>query len=149
MMSGRRRSSQGQSSLGYLFGESGQQQGNNQSNVSSPAVISISGGGQSSLGYLFGSNALEQQSNHETKRSSPSLSVPPYGTDDVVEESRENPLSSLSKKDDDNILSDKSYVYHKTDAENSKDFLMTGRPSTRVTSVPGGASSLGYLFGDK
>ncbi|KAI3687575.1 hypothetical protein L1987_81275 [Smallanthus sonchifolius] len=137
-MSGKRSSDQGQSSLGYLFGSSGELD-NDESKVLSPLVCT-SGGGQSSLGYLFGdSKALDQQSNRESNRSSPSVCVPPYGTDDVEEESPKQPLPSPSK----------SYVYHKVDAKNSKDVLMTGRPSTRVTSVPGGASSVGYLFGDK
>lgn len=117
-MSGRRSSGQGQSSLGYLFGNNSGESGQHDNHQ--PKAVGISGGGQSSLGYLFGSNTLDQQSNHETKRST-SVSVPPYGTDDVVEE---KPLPPPSKKDD-NIQSDKSYVYHKVDAENSKDFLMT------------------------
>ncbi|KAD4384659.1 hypothetical protein R6Q59_011193 [Mikania micrantha] len=141
-MSGRRSSGQGQSSLGYLFGNSGEsldQPDKDQSKVSSPSVCT-SGGGQSSLGYLFGSNSLDQQSSHESKHTSPPVCVPPYGTDDVEEELPKKPL-----------VSKKSYVHHnKVDADNSKDnYHLTGRPSTRVTSVPGGVSSVGYLFGDK
>ncbi|KAI3706979.1 hypothetical protein L6452_25111 [Arctium lappa] len=148
-MSERRSSGRGQSSLGYLFGDSNElgQQGNDQSKVSSPPV-SHSGGGQSSLGYLFGSDELLQQSNQEFKVSSPPVCVPPYGTDDMEENSPEKSLAPASKKDDHNPLP-KSYIYHKVDSQNSRDFLMTARPSTRVTSVPGGDSSVGYLFGDK
>ncbi|PWA80583.1 hypothetical protein CTI12_AA194830 [Artemisia annua] len=145
-MSERRSSGQGQSTLGYLFGESDElgKKDNDQSKVSS-----ISGGGPSSLGYLFGSNALEQQSSQESKLSSTRpVCVPPYGTDDVKENSQEKRLCPPSKDDDHNSV-DTSFVYHKVDGENSKDFLMTGRPSIRVTSVPGGDSSVGYLFGDK
>ncbi|KAI7726179.1 hypothetical protein M8C21_009629 [Ambrosia artemisiifolia] len=152
-MSGRRSSGQGQSSLGYLFGNSaelGQQGDDQRPKVPSPSVsISRSGGGQSSLGYLFGSKALDQQSDHESKLSPLAVCVPPYGTDDVKEESPRKPLPSPSKLDDINNPSHKSYVYHKADGESPRDLLMTGRPSTRVTSVPGGASSVGYLFGDK
>ncbi|GJY47184.1 SPIRAL1-like protein 5 [Tanacetum coccineum] len=146
-MSERRSSGQGQSTLGYLFGESDElgKKDNDQYKVSS-----ISGGGPSSLGYLFGSNALEQQRSQESKLSTRSVCVPPYGTDDVKENSPDKPLGPPSKDDDHNSLPlDTSYVYHKVDGENTKDFLMTGRPSIRVTSVPGGDSSVGYLFGDK
>ncbi|KAJ9555308.1 hypothetical protein OSB04_009922 [Centaurea solstitialis] len=129
-MSRRRSSGQGQSSLGYLFGGDSNELG--QPKVSSPPVFH-SGGGQSSLGYLFGSGELGQTS---SLKNSPPVCVPPYGTD---ENSSEKP----------NNASPKSYVYHKVDSQDSRNFLMSARPSTRVTSVPGGDSSVGYLFGDK
>lgn len=122
-MSRRRSSGQGQSSLGYLFGNSDEleQQGNDQSKLSSPSICN-SGGGQSSLGYLFGPNALGQQSNQESKLSSPCVCVPPYGTDDTEEINSSKKPPSMK---DDHNLSPKSYVYHKVDGENSKEFLMT------------------------
>ncbi|KVH90134.1 protein SPIRAL1-like 5 [Cynara cardunculus var. scolymus] len=149
-MSGRRSSGRGQSSLGYLFGDSDElgPQGHDGSRVSSLPPVCHSGGGQSSLGYLFGSGELRQQSNQDSKVSSPQVCVPPYGTDDMEENSPEKSLAPSSKKDDQKP-SPNSYIYHKVDSPNSRDFLMTARPSTRVTSVPGGDSSVGYLFGDK
>ncbi|KAK1430616.1 hypothetical protein QVD17_13480 [Tagetes erecta] len=104
---------------------------------------SSAGGGQSSLGYLFGS---EKQQNDQSKLSSPPVLTPPYGTD---HEDMKPPASPLAtKKDHDTSTSHNNFVYH-GDGDKSKHFLVTGRPSTKVKSVPGGDSSLGYLFGDK
>ncbi|KAD4178386.1 hypothetical protein R6Q59_021977 [Mikania micrantha] len=108
-----------------------------------------SGGGQSSLGYLFGSDESGQQQNDQSKVSSSPVLKPPYGTDNVDMNTPEKaPASSTLhiKKDDTTSL--KKYIYH-GDGDKSKHFLVTGRPSTKVKSVPGGDSSLGYLFGDK
>ncbi|KAI3505119.1 hypothetical protein L1887_27030 [Cichorium endivia] len=107
---------------------------------------SSSGGGQSSLGYLFGSDDLGQQQYDQPKVSSPPVCMPPYGTDDAEGKSPEKPLTPPAKKDD--RTSPKKYIYH-GDGNKSREFLVTGRPSTKVNSVPGGDSSLGYLFGDK
>ncbi|XP_076895593.1 protein SPIRAL1-like 5 [Bidens hawaiensis] len=106
-----------------------------------------SGGGQSSLGYLFGSDELGQQ-NDQSKASSPPVLTPPYGTDDVEMKSPVKAPTPPPTKKDDTGTSPKKYIYH-GDGDKSKDFLVTGRPSTKVKSVPGGDSSLGYLFGDK
>ncbi|KAI3804454.1 hypothetical protein L1987_26003 [Smallanthus sonchifolius] len=106
-----------------------------------------SGGGQSSLGYLFGSDESGQQQNDQSKVSSPPVLMPPYGTDNVEMKPPEKaPSTPPTKKD--GTTSPKKYIYH-GDGDKSKDFLVTGRPSTKVKSVPGGDSSLGYLFGDK
>ncbi|XP_021754219.1 protein SPIRAL1-like 5 [Chenopodium quinoa] len=92
------------------------------------------GGGQSSLGYLFGSKEGQPANNPPP---SPSKAInPPYGTD--IEEENSSP----QKVDNTNNN------YHRAQGPNSGNFI-TDRPSTKVTSVPGGSSSLGYLFGDK
>ncbi|XP_057810585.1 protein SPIRAL1-like 5 [Salvia miltiorrhiza] len=88
------------------------------------------GGGQSSLGYLFGSNTKEKI---EAAPPSPTTFMPPYGIDTGDDVGK--PPETL----------DKTKRVH---AQNSGIFI-TGRPSTKVSSPPGGGSSLGYLFGDK
>nr|XP_043630776.1 protein SPIRAL1-like 5 [Erigeron canadensis] len=113
-----------------------------------------SGGGQSSLGYLFGFDELgrQQQKDQPTTVSSspPTVSIPPYGTDDdiVKEKSPPEKAPTPTKKQDDSTTSSSKFIYH-GDGQKSRDVLVTGRPSTKVRSVPGGDSSLGYLFGDK
>ncbi|KAK4422575.1 protein SPIRAL1-like 5 [Sesamum alatum] len=96
-----------------------------------------SGGGQSSLGYLFGSGSKQ---NKEAPPSPPPY-APPYGIDTGNEKPPESPPPSLDK-------SKVSNNYNRVHGQNSGNFI-TGRPSTKVTSAPGGDSSLGYLFGDK
>ncbi|KAJ0716508.1 putative protein SPIRAL1 [Helianthus annuus] len=104
-----------------------------------------SGGGQSSLGYLFGSDdLLGQQQKDQSKVPVSPVCMPPYGTD--KEEKLPEKVPTPHKKDDSGSSS--NYIYH-GDGDKSTGFLVTGRPSTRVKSVPGGDSSLGYLFGDK
>ncbi|PWA98006.1 SPIRAL1-like5 [Artemisia annua] len=107
---------------------------------------STSGGGHSSLGYLFGSDESEKQQKDQSKKSSPPVCMPPYGTDNFEDKPLKKASTPTTKKDDSTSL--KNYVYH-GDGDKSTGFLVTGRPSTKVTSVPGGDSSLGYLFGDK
>ncbi|KAF5734232.1 protein SPIRAL1-like 5 [Tripterygium wilfordii] len=95
------------------------------------------GGGQSSLGYLFGSD--------EEKPSPPAsrpVNPPPYGVDITPTTMEKPPDSPSSEKDK------ASNNYHRSQGQNSGNFI-TDRPSTKVKSVPGGDSSLGYLFGDK
>ncbi|RDX82809.1 Protein SPIRAL1-like 2, partial [Mucuna pruriens] len=82
-----------------------------------------SGGGQSSLNYLFGS---------EEKPSQPpppkTVSLPPYG----IDIDNDNPSAARAPSQGQHLGNN-----------------LTNRPSTKVKSVPGGHSSLGYLFGDK
>ncbi|PNT45339.1 hypothetical protein POPTR_003G131600v4 [Populus trichocarpa] len=92
------------------------------------------GGGQSSLGYLFGSD--EQPSAPPPSRP---VNLPSYGVDITIEKS---PDSGSSEK------KPVSNNYHRAQGQNTGNFI-TDRPSTKVKSVPGGDSSLGYLFGDK
>ncbi|OAY60662.2 protein SPIRAL1-like 5 isoform X1 [Manihot esculenta] len=92
------------------------------------------GGRQSSLGYLFGS---EEQ---PTPPPSRIANLPPYGIDTISEEKPPSNSSSEKQKVSNN--------YHRAQGQNSGNFI-TDRPSTKVKSVPGGDSSLGYLFGDK
>ncbi|XP_027344024.1 protein SPIRAL1-like 5 [Abrus precatorius] len=92
-----------------------------------------SGGGQSSLKYLFGSE--EQQSQPPPPKT---VSLPPYGVD--LENTNENPPPAPPPSTTQVI--DRSQGQHLGN-------ILTTRPSTKVNSVPGGHSSLGYLFGDK
>ncbi|RWR80910.1 protein SPIRAL1-like protein 5 [Cinnamomum micranthum f. kanehirae] len=91
------------------------------------------GGGQSSLGYLFESDE--------------SQNPPPVS-------GKKNQPPSDDKKDTQTSLvipSPKQTVsnnYHRAQGQNTGNFI-TERPTTKVKSVPGGDSSLGYLFGDK
>ncbi|KAL1190752.1 Protein SPIRAL1-like 5 [Cardamine amara subsp. amara] len=91
------------------------------------------GGGQSSVGYLFGSD------NEIPKKTSPAAPKPqpPYGVDSTGDDkASEKPKISNNNN------------YQRAHGQNSGNFL-TDRPTTKVKSVPGGGSSLGYLFGDK
>lgn len=93
------------------------------------------GGGQSSLGYLFGSD--EQPSEPPV---SPTIQLPPYGIDTIPEKPPNRPPPAEKQSSSNN--------YQRTQGQNTGNFI-TDRPSTKVRSVPGGDSSLGYLFGDK
>ncbi|KAJ8430455.1 hypothetical protein Cgig2_030111 [Carnegiea gigantea] len=113
------------------------------------------GGGQSSLGYLFGSGEGQQPSNRPSSPSKVKIN-PPYGID--IEEGEKMSTNCLEKQDNSNSSS-----YQRAQGQNSGKFITVGklmikeyyplslacdRPSTKVKSVPGGNSSLGYLFGD-
>ncbi|XP_010439167.1 PREDICTED: protein SPIRAL1-like 5 [Camelina sativa] len=92
-----------------------------------------SGGGQSSLGYLFGSD------NEIPKTPQPVAPkpTPPYGVDSTEEDGADQ-KPKISNNNN----------YQRVQGQNSGNFV-TDRPTTKVKSVPGGGSSLGYLFGDK
>ncbi|KAJ4850462.1 Protein SPIRAL1-like 5 [Turnera subulata] len=92
------------------------------------------GGGQSSLGYLFGSD----EKPNAPPPSRP-VNLPPYGIDMTQENSPDDGSAGKQKT---------SNNYPRAQGQNSGNFI-TDRPSTKVKSVPGGDSSLGYLFGDK
>ncbi|XP_040988491.1 protein SPIRAL1-like 5 [Juglans microcarpa x Juglans regia] len=95
------------------------------------------GGGQSSLGYLFGSD-------EKPSASPPTRTVdpPPYGIDTNTD--HQKPPNAPSPTEKEKV----SNNYHRAQGQNTGNFI-TDRPSTKVKSVPGGDSSLGYLFGDK
>ncbi|XVF52960.1 hypothetical protein PTKIN_Ptkin05aG0059800 [Pterospermum kingtungense] len=97
------------------------------------------GGGQSSLGYLF---AGDEQPSAPTV--TPPIQ-PPYGIDITPAENPPAPNKRRSEKKTEKFLTNN---YHRAQGQNSGNFI-TDRPSTKVKSVPGGDSSLGYLFGDK
>ncbi|KAA8522443.1 hypothetical protein F0562_013196 [Nyssa sinensis] len=98
------------------------------------------GGGQSSLGYLFGS--ADQQPS-DPPPASPTIPPPPYGIETPTTEK-----PPKSRPPSENEKQNVSNNYHRAQGQNSGNFI-TDRPSTKVKSVPGGDSSLGYLFGDK
>ncbi|KAL6180499.1 hypothetical protein ACLB2K_047162 [Fragaria x ananassa] len=91
------------------------------------------GGGQSSLGYLFGSEEPQ------TPPPAAKPVLPPYGIDTTTTD---------DQKPSDHKTPSNTNNYQRADGPNSGNFL-TDRPTTKVKSVPGGDSSLGYLFGDK
>ncbi|XP_027362330.1 protein SPIRAL1-like 5 [Abrus precatorius] len=93
-----------------------------------------SGGGHSSLGYLFGSE--EQPSQPLPTKT---VSLPPYGIDidnGMSQHGVAPPTTQVV------VSNNRSQGQHLGN-------VVTDRPSTKVKSVPGGHSSLGYLFGDK
>ncbi|KAG6399347.1 protein SPIRAL1-like 5 [Salvia hispanica] len=92
------------------------------------------GGGQSSLGYLFGP---ENKDKIEAAPPSPTTLMPPYGIDTGDDDGKPSETSPLKSKTTMMVQSQNSGIF------------ITGRPSTKVKSPPGGDSSLGYLFGDK
>ncbi|KAE8710791.1 Protein SPIRAL1-like 5 [Hibiscus syriacus] len=69
---------------------------------------------------------------------------PPYGIDITPEKPPTPNKPSSMKEKETNITNN----YHRARGENSSNFI-TDCPSTKVKSVPGGDSSLGYLFGHK
>ncbi|XP_077245805.1 protein SPIRAL1-like 5 [Tasmannia lanceolata] len=93
-----------------------------------------SGGGQSSLGYLFGSEKPPSPSEVSKKAKNP----PP--NDDKITTAATPAVPSPKQTASNN--------YHRAQGQNTGNFI-TDRPTTKVQSVPGGDSSLGYLFGDK
>lgn len=124
------------------------------------------GGGQSSLGYLFGSDEKPSE-----PLVSPTTHLPPYGIDTLPEKPPNQPSPTQKQGSSNN--------YVRTQGQNTGNFITVScsqtmqrefdcilpyvstfqlplfffffqdRPSTKVRSVPGGDSSLGYLFGDK
>ncbi|KAG1362378.1 Protein SPIRAL1-like 1 [Cocos nucifera] len=94
------------------------------------------GGGKSSLGYLFESDEPPISPSGSTK-STKSQKPPSHEGGKNMAATQENPQEKPISNN-----------YHRAQGQNSGNFI-TGRPSTKVQSVPGGSSSLGYLFGDK
>ncbi|MBA0718737.1 hypothetical protein Golax_006467, partial [Gossypium laxum] len=95
------------------------------------------GGGQSSLGYLFGA---DERPNAPTV--TPPIQ-PPYGIDITPE----NPPPQYKPSSEQQTEKNTTNNYQRAKGQNAGNFI-TDRPSTKVKSVPGGDSSLGYLFGD-
>ncbi|EYU23461.1 hypothetical protein ABFS82_01G072000 [Erythranthe guttata] len=108
------------------------------------------GGGQSSLGYLFGSDSNNKQKNKAAPPSPTTAYKPPYATDTDNEKPPENPSSASQDHKITNAIpnNDNNNNYPRVQGQISGNFI-TGRPSTKVKSAPGGDSSLGYLFGDQ
>ncbi|WCJ26348.1 SPIRAL1-like5 [Euphorbia peplus] len=97
------------------------------------------GGGQSSLGYLFSSD--EPPTTPPPSRPT-TTTLAPYGVDTPHDKAGGDPNSTEKR----NLKGSSNYP--RAQGQNSGNFI-TDRPSTKVKSVPGGDSSLGYLFGDK
>ncbi|ONK72918.1 uncharacterized protein A4U43_C04F24910 [Asparagus officinalis] len=95
------------------------------------------GGGKSSLGYLF---EPDEPQCLPCKHSN--IDKTPTNDQFKDKETTEATAPPSSPKKIDNINN-----HHRVPSRIS-DNIITGRPSTRVQSVPGGSSSLGYLFGD-
>ncbi|XP_058106745.1 protein SPIRAL1-like 5 [Magnolia sinica] len=93
------------------------------------------GGGQSSLGYLFGSDQPPSPPPVSGEANKP----PP--SDDNNKATKTPPATPSPKQTSSNN-------YHRAQGQNTGNFI-TERPTTKVKSVPGGDSSLGYLFGEK
>ncbi|KAG6534398.1 protein SPIRAL1-like 5 [Zingiber officinale] len=91
------------------------------------------GGGKSSIGYLFDSSGEE-------------TAKPPSG-EDASQKSMPIPSHSATTAAAADKIQDTSNNYSRPQGQNLGNFI-TGRPSTKVQSVPGGSSSLGYLFGE-
>ncbi|OVA17167.1 hypothetical protein BVC80_1305g7 [Macleaya cordata] len=98
------------------------------------------GGGKSSLGYLFGSD--RSPSSPSSLPPAPKVvNKPPWGDDNCIDEPPKIPLPSKKPN-----VSNNFQRAHQ--GPNSSNFI-TDRPSTKVQSVPGGDSTVGYLFGDE
>ncbi|KAG8044551.1 hypothetical protein GUJ93_ZPchr0060g7197 [Zizania palustris] len=112
-----------------------------------------SGGGRSSLGYLF--EPEKTTPNYSTRsvqdaEKSPERNNAPgdkVTTDEADQEQHAAPL----KKDNSNPIvshGSASNIYYTSQLSKNSGLFITDRPSTRVRCAPGGASSLGFLFGD-
>ncbi|CAN6240588.1 unnamed protein product [Urochloa humidicola] len=112
-----------------------------------------SGGGRSSLGYLF--EPEETTLYHKTVKSNQEADKMNSVKDDnkmIGAEVDQEPqqLPPPKKEVSNPILSSNRpcNIYHTSQSSNSSRFLITDRPSTRVSCAPGGQSSLGFLFGE-
>ena len=101
------------------------------------------GGGKSSLGYLFGDSEPPKPA------AAPAAKAPP--AEKPVSIPAEKPASipaDVAKQIPAGIQGSQANNYFRADGQNTGNFI-TGRPSTKVKSDPGGVSSLDYLFGGK
>ncbi|CAL1375251.1 unnamed protein product [Linum trigynum] len=113
------------------------------------------GGGQSSLGYLFGSGEKEPPQGQRPSPSRQPVNLPPYGVDLEMMQAPDRddlhapPLTADQRPPGKDLQKPSpSNNYPRAQGQNSGNFI-TDRPSTKVKSVPGGNSSLGYLFEDQ
>ncbi|CBI27300.3 protein SPIRAL1-like 1 [Vitis vinifera] len=103
-----------------------------------------SGGGQSSLGYLFGSGEAPKPAPNNAPASS--SEGPAANTGASTKPIAAAQPTDVTKQIPAGINSNTANNYHRADGQNCGNFI-TGRPSTKVHSAPGGGSSLDYLFG--
>ncbi|XP_015895165.2 protein SPIRAL1-like 1 [Ziziphus jujuba] len=113
-----------------------------------------SGGGQSSLGYLFGSGEAPKPATNNAAQdaSKPAMNnAAPSEGQGANNGSASKPVATAQSVDVSKvpagIHSTSTNNYLRADGQNAGNFI-TDRPSTKVHAVPGGGSSLGYLFGD-
>ncbi|NP_001148748.1 nitrilase-associated protein [Zea mays] len=114
-----------------------------------------SGGGRSSLSYLFEPEETvlyrTRTSNQETEKAPDTNSGCVKQDDDEKKTVGTEAVHSPPKREVSNpILSSHKppcNIYHT--GQLSSGLLITDRPSTRVRCAPGGASSLGFLFGEE
>nr|XP_043606920.1 protein SPIRAL1-like 2 [Erigeron canadensis] len=106
-----------------------------------------SGGGQSSLSYLFGGGDAPKPAPKATTQAAPCEAPPAANNVPAAKRDPVSPPVDVTKQIPAGINSNPSNNYFRADGQNTGNFI-TGRPSTKVHSAPGGGSSLGYLFGD-
>ncbi|XP_075645335.1 protein SPIRAL1-like 2 [Castanea sativa] len=96
-------------------------------------------GGQSSLGYLFGSGET-------TSNAQPAQNQGPEANNGPSQKTTAAASQPIEKHIAAGVPAYLTNNYFRADGQNCGNFI-TNRPSTKVQSAPGGASSLGYLFG--
>ncbi|KAJ3706900.1 hypothetical protein LUZ61_010605 [Rhynchospora tenuis] len=127
------------------------------------------GGGKSSLSYLFEPDETTQTATNSTAKRSPKSSAKEHekaneaNRIDVIDKpqvcliTKAGEKSQTSKNSKMKIVQDGKPQKYTSNSNVDSDYkhqgrnavyFNNGRPSTKVNSVPGGPSSLGYLFGD-
>ncbi|KAG9152149.1 hypothetical protein Leryth_019709 [Lithospermum erythrorhizon] len=101
------------------------------------------GGGQSSLGYLFGSGETSTNTVNEAKRALNDVKSVSKGPNAKPEAAQS---VDCSKQIPAGIQSSAANNHFRADGQNTCNYI-SDRPSTKIQAVPGGGSSLGYLFG--
>ncbi|XP_065858818.1 protein SPIRAL1-like 2 [Euphorbia lathyris] len=114
----------GQSSLGYLFG-------NNETANNAPAAKSVRQGGNNIFPSAAPAPAATQPIDKQLPAAGQSATAATQPTDKRVPAGVHGYLTNN---------------YQRAEGQNCGNYI-TERPSTKVHAAPGGASSLGYLFG--
>ncbi|KAJ4759225.1 Protein SPIRAL1-like 5 [Rhynchospora pubera] len=114
------------------------------------------GGGKSSLSYLFEPDETIQSAINSTEKPTPKHEAEEHEmTNGANRTSALDPpkVRLITKPGEEPQTKENSKTKIAQDGKPPKHmrnavFFNNGRPSTKVNSVPGGRSSLGYLFGD-
>ncbi|KAJ4811692.1 spiral1 [Rhynchospora pubera] len=123
------------------------------------------GGGKSSLSYLFEPDETTQTATNSTAKRAPKTPAKEHEKTNEANrtDAPDKPQVRLiakagqtSKNSKTKVVQDgkpEKHISHSNIAEckhqgQNAAYFPNGRPSTKVNSVPGGPSSLGYLFGD-